>query len=206
MLKLYHTLLPGKEPFVPEKLLSIYRREKLKKQKNALIRRQSLFSELLLRFALQDSGFSAETPLDLKTGDYGKPFLRLDGCFFNLSHSADAVICALSDREIGADVQMKAMLQPAVIKRCFSEEEKAFIRAAADPDDAFTEIWVKKESFCKLKGRGLSLSPASFSVFDKEIAPLLWHETAGEYHLAVCSSDVPSAQIEVIKVETDALL
>ena len=171
MLKLYHTLLPGNEPLVPEKLLSIYRREKLKKQKNALIRRQSLFSELLLRFALQDSGFSAETPLDLKTGEYGKP-----------------------------------MLQPAVIKRFFSEEELAFIRAAADPDNAFTEIWVKKESFCKLKGRGLSLSPASFSVFDKEIAPLLWHETAGEYHLAVCSSAVPSAQIEVIKVETDALL
>ena len=57
MIGLYLTYLPDTEPPVPEELLSLYRREKLSRQTNGLVRRQSLLSELLLRHALRESGW-----------------------------------------------------------------------------------------------------------------------------------------------------
>ena len=182
MLKLYYCRLPDSTPAVQTERLSAYRREKLEKQTNERVRLRSLISELLLRHALRDGG-----------------------CFFSLSHSADAVLCALADRNVGADIQLASKANEALIGRFFSEEERAFVRGAEDPDRAFTEIWTEKESFCKMDGRGLALPLGSFSVFDPRIAPLLWHSTAGEYHLALCSDTVKTEQPEVIEVETGVL-
>jgi 4'-phosphopantetheinyl transferase len=205
MLKIYFCRLTEKElPFSTERL-SAYRREKLAKQTNARVRMQSAASELLLLYALEDSGHPAQGPLDIGTGGHGKPFLKNGACRFSLSHSADALLCALCDREIGADVQKKSRAQRAVIERCLTADEQACVRGASDPDAAFTAIWTKKESRCKLDGRGLALPLGSFSVFDEAIAPLLWHAAAGEYHVAVCSDAVRTERPEWIEVKTDAL-
>ena len=206
MLRVYYCRLPEKEIAVPDVLLSAYRTEKLKKQTNAQVRLRSLCSELLLRYALKDSGFLPDGPLDIAAGENGKPFLKSGACFFSLSHSADALLCALCGKEIGADIQQKTPAQSAVIKRFFTAQEQAYICDAPDPDAAFTEIWTKKESRCKQDGRGLALSPGSFCVFDAVLAPLFWHRTAGDYHLAVCSEAVMTEQVELIEIETSALL
>ena len=205
MLKLYYCRLPDRTPAVPAERLSAYRREELEKQKNEQARLRSLTAELLLRYALNDGGWSVDGPLDIGVGDQGKPFLRDGGCFFSLSHSADAVLCALADRNVGADIQLASKANEALIGRFFSEEERAFVRGAEDPDRAFTEIWTEKESFCKMDGRGLALPLGSFSVFDPRIAPILWHTTAGEYHLALCSDMVKTERPEPIEVKTGVL-
>ena len=205
MLKLYYCRLPDSAPDVPSELLSAYRREKLEKQTNERVRLRSLISELLLRHALRDGGFAVDGPLNIVVSERGKPFLQGGGCFFSLSHSADAVLCALGDRNVGADIQIASKANEALIGRFFSEEERAFVRGSEDPDRAFTEIWAKKESFCKMDGRGLALPLGSFSVFDPHIAALLWHTTAGEYYLALCSDTVKTERPEVIEVETGVL-
>ena len=205
MLRLYFCPLPEREPEVPPELLSAYRREKLQKQKNALVRLQSLWGELLLRYALRDSAFPVDDALDIAVGEYGKPFLRSGECFFSLSHSAQGVLCALSERELGADLQIRSAYHPALIDRFFTAGEGEYIRSAADPDAAFTELWTKKESVCKCDGRGLALLGQGFSVLDEKIAPQLWHGTRGDYHLACFSDAIPAASPEWIEVETSAL-
>ena len=195
MLKLYYCRLPDSAPDVPSELLSAYRREKLEKQTNERVRLRSL----------RDGGFAVDGPLNIVVSERGKPFLQGGGCFFSLSHSADAVLCALGDRNVGADIQIASKANEALIGRFFSEEERAFVRGSEDPDRAFTEIWTKKESFCKMDGRGLALPLGSFSVFDPHTAALLWHTTAGEYYLALCSDTVKTERPEVIEVETGVL-
>ena len=190
MLKLYYTFISADLNEIPESNLSEYRREKLLKQTNPRVRSRSAVSEALLRHALLQAGFPVVGPLDLREGEYGKPYLDNEECFFSLSHSADAVFCALSDTEIGADVQIRSDAKTALIRRYFREDERLFIEQSADKDDAFTEIWAKKESRCKQDGRGLALPLNSFSVFEETVAPFLWHTVIGEYHFAVCSETV----------------
>ena len=205
MLKLYYCRLPDRTPAVPAERLSAYRREKLEKQKNEQARLRSLTAELLLRYSLNDGGFSVDGPLDIGVGEQGKPFLRDGRCFFSLSHSADMVLCALCDREIGADIQIASKANDALIRRFFAEDERDFICSAQDPDAAFSEIWTEKESYCKMDGRGLALPLGSFSVFDPRIAALLWHMTAGEYHLALCTDMLNTDRPEPIEVRTGVL-
>ena len=206
MLKVYYCLLGEEASDIPHGLLSAYREEKLAVQKAPLVRRQSLFSELLLRFALKDNGLASDSPLEITVGEYGKPRLRGGGLCFNLSHSGDALLCALSDREIGADVQRKTLVKLPLMRRFFAEDEQSYVLSAADADEAFTEIWTKKESRCKLSGKGLSLPLRSFSVLDVEISPLLWHRREGEYHIAACGEAVRDGQIDWIEVKTGLLL
>ena len=205
MLKLYYGRLPDSTPAVQTERLSAYRREKIEKQTNERVRLRSLTAELLLRHALRDGGFAVEGPLNIVVSGPGKPVLRDGACAYTLSHSADAVLCALGERNVGADIQIASKANEALIGRFFSEEERAFVRGAEDPDRAFSEVWAKKESFCKMDGRGLALPLGSFSVFDPRIAPILWHTTAGEYHLALCSDMVKTERPEPIEVKTGVL-
>ena len=206
MLKVYSCLLGEELPEIPSGLLSAYREEKLSAQKALHARRLSLYSELLLRYAMKDSGYAPDTPLKITAGEYGKPRLRGGEIYFNLSHSGDALLCALSDSEIGADAQLLTQAKLPLMKRFFAEDEQSFVLSAADADEAFTEIWTMKESFCKLSGKGLTLPLPSFSVLDDEIAPLLWYRKKGEYHFAVCGEAVRDGQIDWIEVKTGLLL
>lgn len=205
MLRVYFCRMNGAEPSIPEGILSSYREKKLSVQKNALARCQSVFSELLLRHALRENGFMFSGPLDISVAPNGKPFLSGGECHFSLSHSAEAVLCALCDKEIGADVQISSKVQQRLIRRFFAAEEQDYILSSNDADEAFTEVWTKKESWCKRSGLGLSLSLPSFSVFEDRIAATLRHTTTGEYHITICT-DAPPERLELINVETSALL
>ncbi len=207
MLKLYLTTLPKEERSIPEELLSQYRRGKLSRQSNALLHRRSLTSELLLRHALREQGCDVSGPLLIGTGEHGKPFLIGGRYCFNLSDSGELLLCALSDREIGADIQELTSFNEAVVRRFFAPDEAESVCSAADRDDAFTALWTKKESWCKALGAGLSLPLSSFSVLSGEIAPRIYSDKLGLYHFSVSAADGPLREKPVIEiVENGALL
>ena len=87
--------------------------------------------------------------------EYGKPYLKDYNLYFNISHTKNIVVIGISNKELGVDIQYKCY-KPKVKDKYFTEEEKAFIENAEDPEDAFTTIWVKKESYLKMLGQGLS--------------------------------------------------
>lgn len=66
------------------------------------------------------------SPLKTKKTSGGKPFLEGSrGLFFNLSHSGAYAACAVSDREVGLDIQQCVQrVNPAVVERVLHKEEK----------------------------------------------------------------------------------
>lgn len=94
----------------------------------------------------------------LGTDERGKP--RFAGAcepHFNLSHAGSRVVCAMASYEVGIDVERIRPCKDAVMKRCFtSEERKAVREAGGDADNVFTALWTRKEALAKLSGEGLA--------------------------------------------------
>lgn len=129
-------------------------------------RRLCVAAELLLRRTLCDFGYTEE-PVILR-GVYGKPYLADgDGVFFNLSHSGDRVLCAVSDLECGCDIERVREADLRVAERFFCPSEYALIAsqtAAERRNELFFRLWTLKESYVKASGRGLSMPFDSFSL------------------------------------------
>ena len=93
-------------------------------------------------------------------GEHGKPFLE-NGPFFSVSHSRQFSLLAVSENEIGIDIEMHQSPSERLIERCFTEEEQAFAKLCTEN---FLRIWTAKEAVLKLLGTGFSYSPKKFSV------------------------------------------
>jgi len=123
------------------------RREKTLRYKTAERRAQSAGAGLLLRHIFGDTAYVF--------GENGKPYFKdRDDLFFSLSHSGKYVVCAVADCEIGVDLELVSPIRPAVMRRCFTPQEQAWIEN--DPV-RFTRLWTMKEAYMKLTGTGLSV-------------------------------------------------
>lgn len=93
------------------------------------------------RRALHDR-YGWEKLPEISRGAHGKPYFAAypDVCF-SLSHSHGAVLLAVHDHSIGADIER---LRPV------SEQMRA--RFQASDDVSFWQLWVQRESRCKRRG------------------------------------------------------
>jgi 4'-phosphopantetheinyl transferase len=108
----------------------------------------------------------------LKLGANDKPQLadRSSGLRFNLSHSSDLALVAVTpDREVGVDVEE---IEPArdllaLAERALAPEAVAEIRAvAADQAPAFYRAWTRHEA--RLKCLGIGLTSDRFHPFPRD--------------------------------------
>lgn len=97
-------------------------------------------------------------PLAFRYGEKGKPYFRDYPFYFNLSHSGDYVLCALSTKEVGADVQQhRAGAGGRIAARYFSEQERAALESCkGGGDELFFRLWTRKEAYGKLTGEGIA--------------------------------------------------
>lgn len=101
---------------------------------------------------------SLETPLPFayRYGQGGKPYFENYPFYFNLSHSGDYVACALSEREVGIDLQEhRGAAFERVAKRYFSPAEVFALMQAQDRAAFFFRLWARKEAYGKLSGKGI---------------------------------------------------
>ena len=195
MLRVYYTVLTDGRSFDESALsLSAYRREKLAHVKAPLLRKQMLAAEWLLGQALLDVDPETALPPEIQKGEHGKPFFPSLPLHFSLSHSDAFVACALSDYEIGLDVQKNSVYNEPLARRFFSPAEQRYIRECSDHNAAFTEIWCLKESYIKATGEGLSRPLSDFSLdmrnqlcLNGNDAVRFWCVQDHHCHLALCS-------------------
>lgn len=92
-------------------------------------------------------------------GDRGKP--RVDGVYFNLAHSQDLAIYAISgDREVGIDLEYIDLKYDvdAIAKNYFLPSEQNLIKGLSDRAKylAFFRAWTLKEAYGKATGQGIA--------------------------------------------------
>ncbi len=92
----------------------------------------------------------------------GKPYLP-GGAFFNLSHSGNYAVLAVSPCEVGVDVEQVAPYSQAVAEKCFTAPEREWL-SRQSCGQAFFKLWTGKESVMKATGLGLRLPPESFNI------------------------------------------
>jgi 4'-phosphopantetheinyl transferase len=114
-----------------------------------------------LRIALGTRLRSDPAGLTFAASPHGKPELPGHPVRFNLAHSADRALIALSDdREVGVDLERLARSSRAV-ERTLTDGE----RAGLPPGDRHTElmrVWCRKEALAKAIGTGLGWTPENF--------------------------------------------
>lgn len=207
MIKLYYADISGVPTVPPEGLMSEYRLRKLEKLRPELNRKQSIGAELLLNYAVKKNFPNVSLPLNIKSSVMGKPYCDNLPEYFSLSHSGNFAICAISEREIGADIQKKSPYRENLAKRQFTLEEYNYVQHSPDKDAAFTEIWSRKESCVKALGIGISLELNSFSVIpDNEIALCdkqlsVWSGNIDRYSISVCTIGKCDTMPIIIEVE-----
>jgi 4'-phosphopantetheinyl transferase len=109
---------------------------------------------LLLKKALEETGMADELE-NIAYKESGKP--RLENKFFNISHSGNLVVLALSqDGEVGIDVEEVKQVQLEDMRPWFTENEWKAINQAPDPLQTFFSYWTRKESIIKAMGINLS--------------------------------------------------
>ncbi|HKX86717.1 MAG TPA: 4'-phosphopantetheinyl transferase superfamily protein [Flavobacterium sp.] len=98
---------------------------------------------------------------------YNKPYFKDDLIQFNISHSGNIVVCAISDQsEIGIDIERIANIEIADFKSEFTENEWDAIVLSNNSNEAFFAYWTQKEAVIKSHGHGLSIPLKSFEILD----------------------------------------
>ena len=133
-----------------------------------------VFAHGVLRQIL--SGYVNQSPEELRFEEngFGKPFLvgpaneAQTRTHFNMSHSGDAVLVAVTrGRHIGADIERIRPLEfSRIVDSFFTPQECAFIRNRPVDvrQNAFFTCWARKEAFIKAVGKGLSIPLNTFDV------------------------------------------
>jgi len=176
MVKLYVAdILNLPDPLlVPEvlKRLPVERQQRIHNMKQEKSRKQSMGVGLLLQKVL---AFYHMEDSQVFVGEHGKPMI--DGLEFSLSHSGDMVICAVSDKPVGCDVEELRKAPEGVAERYFSEGEQEYLSRFSEKeyDTAFFRLWTMKESYVKMTGEGMRLPFAAYEVdVDQDVCD--WHE------------------------------
>ena len=136
--------------------VSAQRRARAEKYLRRSDRVQSILAFLLLRIGLYREYGINQMPIIAYLPN-GKPFLaERPDIHFNLSHCKTGVACAVSDGEVGVDIQHYVPFKASVAERIMTAEE-LLEAETGDADAVFTRVWSLTESEGKFTGDGLSL-------------------------------------------------
>lgn len=150
-------------------LMPAYRQKKIDTYVFKKDKKLSLGVGVLLMLALKEIGLDIhkETFIEKKNR---KPYLKNRKIFFNLSHSENKVLCAISSDEIGCDIEKIKDIDLMIAKRFFYDEEYALLQSKSskqEQTELFYRLWTLKESFMKVTGLGFHLPLNQFCIIIK---------------------------------------
>lgn len=208
-------------------LLDEERREKVRRCRRTEDRKRSLLAGCLIQTGVKEavygeSGLRTDAaPLSLvyRYGKNGKPYLQnFPGIFFSLSHSGSYVLCAMSDEDVGADIQEHRGGKERVAERFFSEKDKKMLDSSLNNglarEEMFYRIWTVKEAYVKLTGQGLCQGMDTVEIScpygeNGRAGDKAYYKLCGgikNYSIAVCSysqiTDIVIKQIDGINRKT----
>lgn len=134
------------------------RRERINTAKRSETKAQLLGAELIRNAALLKA--TGRCDYAFSKGEFGKPYITdAENVFFNVSHSGKFVVCAVSDAEVGCDIEeinAQGGFMEGVADRFFSLFEKNAIALSPNKPEAFCRLWTLRESYVKMRGVGFT--------------------------------------------------
>lgn len=198
-----------------ESIVTEERYKKMQKYRFPIDKIRSLFAEVLVRYALKKHFAMEGADIAIDTNEYGKPYLKdVENVYFNVSHSGDWVVCAVSDQPVGVDVEQIKKNSFEIADRFFSEKEAKAIQESEVGQELFYKYWTLKESYVKAEGKGMSIPFDSFAfTIDGEDISLEVEESPCDTYqfqvykidegtfAATCSHERPSDVFEQVSIE-----
>ena len=181
-----------------------YRRKKIDNFRFDKDKRLSLGAGILLFNGLYRYGAEYTEP---EYSEHGKPYLKeYKDIHFNISHSGNIAVCAMSNKELGADIEKTKHFSEALIDHVFLTSEKKFIRPDTADKDC-TRMWTIKESIMKYLGTGIGLGaksitldmnePISAACDSRDITRLCFTTFEADKHMLTVCSPYPDFVQEV---------
>jgi 4'-phosphopantetheinyl transferase len=179
--------------------------EKLKKQDDKF---RCLGAGLLLNYVKKVYGIDD----GIMIAKNGKPHFKKTKLSFNISHSGNYVIIAVSDYNVGIDIQRMEKRNQLVAEKNFCSSECAYINENDNEDikrQRFHEIWTIKEAYLKNIGIGLRKPLNSFEIdlssdqpkiIDNPGYAILQLKLDSRYIIAICS-DIRDKEFSIEEVE-----
>jgi len=129
------------------------------------------------------------------------------GLFFSVSHSGSTWICAVSEQEVGIDIQKETgHNRERIAKRVFHPQEYAYL--LENEFDDFFSVWTAKESYVKFTGQGIGKNFSTFSVVSNghisehvNGVPIRFMPVS-DYTMCLCAADVTRIHINYMEPDT----
>lgn len=137
-----------------------------------------LFGKVLLHKGLQMLGLGNEALHKVVTAPLRKPFLPGTDVDFNIAHSGEYVVVALSETaSVGVDLEQELPLETWDLQAQLTADEQWRLGQAAEPPLLFYTYWTQKEAVLKATGQGMSIPMNSFEVTNNQVwlDGQLWH-------------------------------
>lgn len=135
---------------------------------------RTLCGEILVKSMLANYLKRPIHTITFQKNEFGKPYLEDNPIYFNISHSGQWVVGAVSDCPVGIDVEEVKVAKSAkldIAQRFFSEEEYRWLTSFNDEvlcQKMFYMLWSGKESYIKMIGEGLSIPLNEFELTYQE--------------------------------------
>ena len=152
------------------KVVSEKKRLRIDRLKNREDYQKSLLGDDLARNMVGEITSIPSKDLIIDVDEDGKPFIvNASGIYFNVSHSGDWVVCVVSDKQCGIDVEKISDIDIKVAERFFTQSEYAILKEKESHErkNLFFEFWTIKESYIKYIGQGLGIPLNSFEIVMK---------------------------------------
>ena len=179
-------------------LVPVEREREVRVTKNETVRREKYLVWKLLARAAKDRfnlDFANLEFTKIENGKWVSP-----GFYFSLSHSDGALCVAVSEREVGVDIQRVRQTSEGLAERFLTGGEKSYMAQLSTEDRGrfFIEAWAKKESIFKKTG-GSSLDPRAIDTLTSDAVTAFVTLGTEEYVIALAMNE--NEKYEIIYTE-----
>ena len=154
--------------------------ERIEKSQSTADKLRLMGSGLLINFIKRKYFVNSDVVVD----KHGKPYFVNSDLKFNLSHSGRYVVAAVSDYEVGIDIQKKKADKHRIAEKNFLRGECEYINSGANDEERhqrFCEVWTLKEAYLKNIGMGLRKPLNSFEIVFRPEGPVIRNLTEYRY-------------------------
>ena len=157
------------------------RKEKIKRCKVSKKRDIMAVSQIFAKACIKKTFGIDIKKQEIRYGEFEKPYLfGYPDIHFNISHSEELLVCAVSDKNVGIDAEKIGEYSKKLIERVCSEEELERVLKSDNVNYEFCKLWTKKEAYSKLLGTGIQ----DFKMKDIEYRNVFTYDY-GEYIISV---------------------